>query len=734
MDIGALLVKLGIDTTGLKAGLAESDASLGAFGSSLDGASVHATTLSASQLKVQESAALADLSQQKYSSTLARFGEGSAQAELASARMGKAQLVAADASKAAGSALGGLTAATGGLINPMTIATAAITAGAFAMADSIKAASDDEASIAQLTASLRANVPGWDGTTAAIEDYIASAEKASAFSKDDLRTSLEALVGATHDITKAEQDQAIATNLARFKNEDLATATQQVVDIEAGRFRGLAQLGIAVHKGETAQEALNAVNEVAAGQDTSYLGTEAGQMDALNNSVHDLEVELGQKLLPVFKDVLTFINNNVIPAVGTLATVWDGALNQATFGATHALAAWNTYQQAQSDAAAAAQVAFEKMAAASKTTADEITGDFTTMTGDTSAYGDAAKAAAETQAQALTGIDSAYYRSKLSAQRANNDALMTANDQADAQSLALEVAQRNKEQAATDAAAKATAAAAQKAGFDAAAAYGQGLHQGQDTVDSDLKQLTDDIKNTLSVPKQVAKLEGELTSKALAKALSDNRPQVKTDAIATVQAIMDQLTLLGITTPKLSKPAAEALQKAMAAAKSPTLTAAEQVQQAVQTGLTADYYSFGYATGMTWVDGMTDAISKAPPKVKEEQQKIYKILHAESPPGPESPLHDIDKWGFRTGTAYVDNLTKGLAGSGPILAGLPGGIPGNSAGLHAAAGMGTRSGSVQPIIIPVYLEGQKITEVTDRGSYRQGTIYGQPVLHGSSAR
>lgn len=265
--------------------------------------------------------------------------------------------------------IGSLGGALKGMINPTTMAIGAVVALGGVLGESMKAAADEQQSISLLTASLQANVPGWLGNTAAIESYITSAEHASAFSKDDLRLSLETLVGATHDVAKAERDQTTATNLARYAHEGLDAATQQIVAVEAGRYRGLAQLGINIKHVHDSQQALNLINQVAAGQDSAYLGTEAGQMDALNNTIHDLEVELGQKLLPVFEKLLRFINDNLIPGVEALGNVWDSTLSILTgglFGLSPAM------QQAQRDQEALAQSINDTAAAAIAVHASDI--------------------------------------------------------------------------------------------------------------------------------------------------------------------------------------------------------------------------------------------------------------------------------------------------------------------------------------------------------------------------
>src|SRR3990172_2181493 len=137
------------------------------------------------------------------------------------------------------------------------------------LGDSTRAFAEEQVSIAQLGAALRANIPAWDGNTAAIEDVL-KARMALGFSDDAQRESLRLLVAVTHDATKALAIQRIAMDLARFKGIDLAAATLALVKVENGQFTGLKRLGIALKEGATATEALAAVQAVAKGQAETY--------------------------------------------------------------------------------------------------------------------------------------------------------------------------------------------------------------------------------------------------------------------------------------------------------------------------------------------------------------------------------------------------------------------------------------------------------------------------------
>jgi hypothetical protein len=128
-----------------------------------------------------------------------------------------------------------------------------------------KSGMEEEASISRLGASLKANVAGWDGNTAAIQKSFTAAQKLG-FQDETLRDSLAVLVGATHDVAEAQRIQGIAMDLARYKHIDLQTASESLIKVEAGVYRSLKSLGIVLRDGATQAEAFAAVQAVAGGQ------------------------------------------------------------------------------------------------------------------------------------------------------------------------------------------------------------------------------------------------------------------------------------------------------------------------------------------------------------------------------------------------------------------------------------------------------------------------------------
>lgn len=197
-----------------------------------------------------------------------------------------------------------LAAATGGLLTPTTLAIGGAVALGGVLIDSAKAASEEQINIAKLGASLRANIPNWDGNTKAIEATISARERL-AFSDDDLRDSLALLVGATHDVGKALEIQRTAMDLARLKGISLKDASTALVRVEGGQYRALKSLGIVLKEGATATDALAAVQRVAAGQAEAYGNTIVGKTEAMEIKFHDLQETLGRFTLPLLDQLTT---------------------------------------------------------------------------------------------------------------------------------------------------------------------------------------------------------------------------------------------------------------------------------------------------------------------------------------------------------------------------------------------------------------------------------------------
>lgn len=67
---------------------------------------------------------------------------------------------------------------------------------------------------------------------------------------------------------------------------------------------------------------------------------------------------------------------------------------------------------------------------------------------------------------------------------------------------------------------------------------------------------------------------------------------------------------------------------------------------------------YGANTGQAYADGLGSTGGYLAQTVYDYTAKARAILAASSPPGPQSPLHDIDTWGARTAEAYAEGFAS----------------------------------------------------------------------------
>ena len=222
----------------------------------------------------------------------------------------------------------GIGGALGGLVNPTTLAIGAVAGLTGGLIAAVRAAADEQINIEKLNTSLMANVEGFNGNTDAIEELIAQRENLG-FSDDEQRASLALLLAGTHDVTEAQNLQALAMDLARLKGVDLATATNAVAKANAGSTRELKALGIEITDNMTSTEALAALQLVAAGQAETYGDTLAGKWDALNIKFQDVVETIGAALLPIITSLADFALDTLIPALQDFAAAVGPGLHEA---------------------------------------------------------------------------------------------------------------------------------------------------------------------------------------------------------------------------------------------------------------------------------------------------------------------------------------------------------------------------------------------------------------------
>lgn len=209
-------------------------------------------------------------------------------------------------------AIGGLGSKTGGPlgtmlgglagINPLALAAGAgIGAMSGFLIDGVASAIAEEKSLGRLDQALENNVKNWDGDRDAMDRAVESAQTL-AFEDDALRDSLVKLVTATGNEEEAIKDMNLAMDIARGRNIDLGAATDIVVKANMGNVGALRRLGIEVEKGSTKFEILAELQKRYGDQAAEYADTTEGKMQAARIAIDELAEDFGSVLVPALGD------------------------------------------------------------------------------------------------------------------------------------------------------------------------------------------------------------------------------------------------------------------------------------------------------------------------------------------------------------------------------------------------------------------------------------------------
>lgn len=390
--------------------------------------------------------------------------------------------------------------------------------------ESIAKAGEEQAVMERLRATLAANVPAWDGDTAAIEKRMAAGVQLG-YMDSDTAAAMQILVGATHDVGKALDIESIAMDLARYKHEDLATASQSLVMVLAGQFRSLKSLGLAVKAGTDPMIALAEVEKVVAGQGEAFTNTYEGAQARLGATWDRLQEKLGNVLLPVLTDAEKGVAD-FLDSLGSLAdhaSDYSAAIGIITAGFIALAAA--TIELWAPFAAVAGLIAGVVAATTSLATAQkELSGANLEVAHYT-----------DTTVNSFQSYEEQANRTAAAAGKlTNQQSIMVTSAHAAADALGNGIipvlVQLSQEY--FDTAAK------------SAKGYADGLRSRMTDVDAAMKNLEDVLKTSLTSTQQVSRLGGLLFGQSIAKGLQSAEPDVLAATYETVTAIVAQLDAL----------------------------------------------------------------------------------------------------------------------------------------------------------------------------------------------
>lgn len=201
-----------------------------------------------------------------------------------------------------------------------------VTGVVYALEESVRAAESFNLAHANLEKALTNVGKAARGNSALLNEFVKSESDLSAFTRTSLVESLTRLVRETGTVGKAMKDAALAADIARGSNRSLEEATKLVQQAEAGRYRGLGVLvgqvvrvtkeqdvlrasGVAYTKGQmdrakaddlaaTKAGVLAAATQKFSGSAKLYGDSSAGSIQKFHNAVEELQIAIGQGLLP----------------------------------------------------------------------------------------------------------------------------------------------------------------------------------------------------------------------------------------------------------------------------------------------------------------------------------------------------------------------------------------------------------------------------------------------------
>ena len=196
--------------------------------------------------------------------------------------------------------ISGLSGKLSNLMGPALIGAAAA-AGAFAVklgVDGVKAAIDDEASLAKLETTL--NNVGLAHRTTEIDAYIDALEQSIGY-LGDLRPAYDRLIRSTRDTAEANRGLEIALDVAAGTGRDLDSVVQALGRAYDGNTAGLSRLGAGIDSATLKTGDMELItSELAAtfgGQASRQAETFQGQLQQLQRATEQVAEALGRGLL-----------------------------------------------------------------------------------------------------------------------------------------------------------------------------------------------------------------------------------------------------------------------------------------------------------------------------------------------------------------------------------------------------------------------------------------------------
>ena len=208
----------------------------------------------------------------------------------------------------------------------LAFAAAGAAAGAYAVklaVDGVKAAIEDESAQIRLATSLKNATGATNDMIASVEKQILKTSLATGVADDKLRPALSRLALSTGDVTKAQDLLSLALDISQATGKGLDSVANSLGKAYDGNTAALGKLGIGLSAAELKAMSFTDVqaklSDLFGGAAAENSKTFAGRLEILKVTFDEAKESIGARLLPIIQQLVEFVVNKVVPALGKFA-------------------------------------------------------------------------------------------------------------------------------------------------------------------------------------------------------------------------------------------------------------------------------------------------------------------------------------------------------------------------------------------------------------------------------
>ena len=208
----------------------------------------------------------------------------------------------------------------------LAFAAAGAAAAAYAVTiavDGVKAAIEDEAAQVKLANALKSATGATEAQIKATENQILKMSLATGVGDEKLRPALQRIALSTGDLSKAQELLSVALDVSTSTGKPLEAVANAIGKAYDGNTAALGKLGIGLSSAElktmSFTDVQSKLTDLFGGAAAANAETYAGRLERLKVTFDEAKETIGYKLLPIIQQLVEFIVNKVVPALGSFA-------------------------------------------------------------------------------------------------------------------------------------------------------------------------------------------------------------------------------------------------------------------------------------------------------------------------------------------------------------------------------------------------------------------------------